>query len=116
MSDSMILLGAIAIGVERWTELWMNLLKMWFPSLKTSDEIQRIILRGSALTFGILSGLVICGVNHIDIISGVLPSSNISNRWILTGILIGLGASPAHEVIKYIEEKKNQAKSQNASS
>jgi hypothetical protein len=40
----------------------------------------------------------------------MFPDSEIGNGWILTGFIIGLGSAPAHEVVNYIEQKKNKAK------
>ena len=112
MSDALILMGALALGVERWTELWMNAIKALFGEPPQGQNLNQFVYRLVAMAIGIVSGLVVVNVANFDVFKAVLPEAGIQNGLLLSGVFIGLGASPAHEIVKYVEEKKNKAKAE----
>ncbi len=111
MSEGLILLGALALGLERWTELWMNAIKTWGGRAEEGDNLKRFGYRVVAIAISVGSGIVTAVVFGLDV-RDYLPGATIENGEILAGIIAGLGAAPAHEVIRYIEEKKHKAEAE----
>jgi hypothetical protein len=86
-----------------------------------------------SLYVGMLLGLIVASVLRMDLfcaageatacaaqglklaLPGLGPDSEILRYWpvALTGLLIGLGSNPTHEVIKYIQESKKSQKALN---
>ena len=75
-----------------------------------------------SLFFGVLLGLLLTGVLRLDLMSAIFQSStggflfNLKFYWgvAFTGVVIGLGSNPTHEVIRVLQEFKNNLKIQNA--
>lgn len=114
MSDTLILFGALALAVERWTELWMNALKAIGGEPPEGQNFKQFSYRAIALLISSASGVVVTAVGNLDFFKAVLPDAGIQNGLLLSGIILGLGAAPAHEIVKYIEEKKNKGKAEKA--
>jgi hypothetical protein len=66
-----------------------------------------------SLFVGALLGLVVAGAFGLDVFQAVLqtPHPHALNV-VLTGLLIGLGSNPTHEVIRAIQEYKNSRKAE----
>lgn len=74
-----------------------------------------------SLIVGMLLGLLLTGVLRLDLVSAIFQSSagtlfSLPFFWgvAFTGIVIGLGSNPTHEVIRVLQEFKNNLKAQNA--
>jgi hypothetical protein len=72
-----------------------------------------------SLFLGVLAGLVIAGCLGLDLVTASLESnaptgSRAAFNIVVTGILIGLGSNPTHEVIRAIQEYKKGRKGENA--
>jgi hypothetical protein len=68
-----------------------------------------------SIYLGAILGLVLAGMFSLDVFNaaGVSTDAYPHARIILTGILIGLGSGPTHEVIRVIQEFKENRKGQN---
>ena len=111
MPDILILVGLLAIVVERAIEPVMNIVKArCVKPQKEGQNLTQAAYRGIAFTLAVGVGLFITGFFRIDLIKEMFPTLGIGNGWILTGFIIGLGSAPTHEVVNYIEQKKNKAK------
>ena len=53
MSDFFLLFGALALGLERWTEVWMNLAKTAFGEPKEGQNLHQVGYRALALFIGV---------------------------------------------------------------
>ena len=139
MTEYLILIGLLSVVIERVTEIPMNVVKWYFGEVSLNTTTGRNRKKDSSankstnptsgqnlgqagyrlLGFLIAAvfGLLTTGLADIDLFKAVFPSSELAlsgNGWILTGFIIGLGSTPTHEVIKYIEEHKNKAKADRA--
>lgn len=67
---------------------------------------------------GALLGLAIAGIFGLDVFQAVLGTVpvNANARVILTGLIIGLGSNPTHEVIRVLQEYKKKSKGENTKS
>jgi hypothetical protein len=111
MPDILILVGLLAIVVERGIEPVMNFVKgHCVKPPEKGQDLTQTIYRLIAFTLAVGAGLLITFFCRIDLINEMFPDSEIGNGWILTGFIIGLGSAPAHEAVNYIEQKKNKAK------
>jgi hypothetical protein len=87
--------------------------------LKTfKDNPGRRIL---SIEFGVLVGVVVAEVVGLDIFTAILSAVNANQSVpttflgvLATGIVIGLGANPTHEVIRVLQEYKISRKAANA--
>lgn len=75
------------------------------------DNVKRFTYRAVAITISVGSGIVTALVFSLDV-RDYLPNATMNNGEILAGIIAGLGAAPAHELIRYIEEKKHKAEAE----
>lgn len=68
-----------------------------------------------SIYIGALFGLVIAGAMQLDVLQAVLePTKAVTGIGVaFTGILIGLGANPTHQVIRLLEEFKKSQKGKN---
>lgn len=120
MNESLLLLGAIAVGVERSTEVFMNIVKSVVGEPKetaaekgekdtSGQNPHQVLLR--VVAFGIAAGLgiLVMFVGDLSLLSDAIGAEVDNEKWI-AGALVGFGAAPTHEVIKYVEEKKNESK------
>ena len=107
MTDTLLLVGTLAIVVERAIEPINNLLKNTL--FKGKDPSHLLWRRVIAMLLGTAAGVVIAEPMNLDLVTS-LAGASIHGGQFLTGLIIGLGTGPAHEVIKYVEEKKNKAK------
>jgi hypothetical protein len=110
MPEILILMGLLAIVVERGIEPVMNGVKAIWGVPEEGQNRRQVAYRLTAFVLAIGVGLLITGLFRIDLIKEMFPISGIENGWILTGFIIGLGSAPTHEVVNYIEQKKNKAK------
>ncbi len=111
MTDSLVLIGALAIAIERFVEPFSNYVKKTIFRDEGSDEkkaANALWRRVFALGFGTIIGLVIALVFELDVVSSMAGTS-IDNGDVLTGLILGLGIGPVHEIVKYVEKKKNKA-------
>ncbi len=75
-----------------------------------------------SLFSGVFLGLLLTGVLRLDLVSAIFQSStggfpfNLKFYWgvAFTGVVIGLGSNPTHEVIRVLQEFKTNLKMQNA--
>jgi hypothetical protein len=70
--------------------------------------------RSIGMLAGTILGMIICAVLDVDMLSAIFGAtySGFQLGIVATGILVGLGADPTHQVIRLLEEAKNQLKSQ----
>jgi hypothetical protein len=73
-----------------------------------------------SLFLGAVLGLVVAGIFSLDVFQAVLetPAQGVEGalvdlRVILTGLVMGLGSNPTHEVIRAIQEYKENRKGEN---
>jgi hypothetical protein len=73
-----------------------------------------------SLYLGAVLGLGVAGIFGLDILQAILQTSSgemsgalLDLRVIFTGLVIGLGANPAHEIIRVIQEYKEGQKGEN---
>ena len=113
MSDGLILWGILAIAVERATEVLMNAFKWWNNEPRKGNGNKQVHLTVYRLVAMFISGgfgILITGMWNIDLFKLTVSEAAVQNGVLLSGLMIGLGALPSHEIIKYIEEKKGKAK------
>ena len=116
LGDALVVLGALALFGERLVD---RILMLAWPDVEAGALPSKVYKRtrgivGVALVFGF--GIVIAfglNLNLIDEIFKGTAISDIGGKW-LTALLIGGGAAPAHEIIRYIENKKAKAKEEKA--
>jgi hypothetical protein len=78
-----------------------------------------------SLFIGIVLGIIVASMFRLDLVQGVLMSSMPANpedipdaikytspalRIIFTGVVVGLGSNPTHEVIRAVQEYKETQK------
>lgn len=74
-----------------------------------------------SLFAGVVLGLVLTGVLRLDLVQAIFQSPTAGNLlglhfyWgiVFTGIVMGLGSNPTHEVIRMLQEFKTNLKTQN---
>lgn len=76
-----------------------------------------------SLFAGMALGLVVTGILRLDMVQAIFQTSAFGHFWwglnfywgiAFTGIVIGLGSNPTHEVIRVLQEFKNNLKAQQA--
>jgi len=114
-SDSIVLIGGLAVFIERFIETAINI----FMPDKKEDEpdwpewkkhLKRLIIMAAMLGLG---ALLVFGLD-LRLMKDILPNADIGN-WqdkALSALVIGGGSAPAHELIRYIEEKKKKAEAE----
>ena len=103
-----------AISVERALEILWNYVE-WFlvgvrkwdgESLKRMEYLQ--LKSGSSLLIGVILGIAVANFSgmHLLLNAGI---GNITDSWdiMITGILIGAGAKPAHDILGILSQFKN---------
>ncbi len=116
VGDALLVLGALAMFGERLVD---RVLVLVWPDVEAGAAVSKIYkqTRGIialALLFG-FGTLIAFGLN-LNLISEIFERTAVSGtggKWI-TAILIGGGAAPAHELIRYVENKKAKAKEEKA--
>lgn len=113
-------LATASIGVERATEIvwnyveWLMLSsKRWMPAnLKTAQYVQ--FKSGTSMLLGVVIGILVSnytGMQLFEYLSGWVPTflSEVPAVWdvLITGIIIGSGAKPAHEILGIITQLKS---------
>jgi hypothetical protein len=70
-----------------------------------------------SIFLGAIIGVVVAGAFGLDVFKAVLDNQDTRNigHILITGVMIGLGSSPTHEVIRAIQEYKKNRKGENAS-
>ena len=108
ISNGAVVLGALALLVERLTEQILAVLEQFL-----NDRIKQAV--ALALTLGL--GLLASFIFDFQLISQLLPGLSLSGTEdkFLTGLALAGGAAPAHELMRYVAEKKNKAKKEAAS-
>ena len=112
IGDALIVIGALALFTERVVG---RLLALIWPDVEAGHEPKILYkqvrgLVGVSLVF--LGGILFAFILDLNLIKQIFPDLDITattGKW-LTACLIGGGAAPAHEVIRYIENKKAKAK------
>lgn len=77
-----------------------------------------------SLFVGTMLGLLITGLLRLDLVQAIFQSPTFGNAFglqfywgiIFTGIVMGLGSNPTHEVIRVLQEYKKTLKTQNTAS
>jgi hypothetical protein len=79
-----------------------------------------------SLFVGTILGLLVTGLLRLDLVQAIFQSHTFGNTWlfgwqfywgvVFTGIVIGLGSNPTHEVIRVLQEYKKSLKIQNTTS
>ena len=113
-------LGTAAIGVERATEIVWNYIEWamlnsqrWSPaSLKAAQYTQ--FKSGSSMLMGIILGILVANYTNMrlfeflkDFTPGFIQSVPALWDTLITGLIIGSGAKPAHEILGIITQAKN---------
>ena len=116
VGDALLVLGALALFGERIVDRILTLL---WPDVEAGSVPSRVYTRargilGIMLVFGF--GVIVAFVLDLNLISQIfegIPESGAGGKW-LTALLIGGGAAPAHELVRYVENKKAKAKEEKA--
>ncbi len=116
IGDALLVLGALALFGERLVD---RILALVWPDVEAGAAISKVYKRtrgivGIALVFG-FGALVAFGFN-LNLIGEIFDGTAVSDmggKW-LTALLIGGGAAPAHELVRYVENKKAKAKEEKA--
>jgi hypothetical protein len=102
-------------GSVRTANAAINGLQDFLASFKDNPG-KRIV----SIFLGAIIGLVVAGIFSLDVFQAVLidtPAAGnfwmIDLRVIVTGLVIGLGSGPTHEVIRVVQEYKESRKSEN---
>jgi len=113
-------LATASIGVERATEIvwnyveWLMLSsKRWLPAnLKSAQYMQ--FKSGSSMLLGVVIGILVSnytGMRLFEYLSEWVPTflAGVPSVWdvIITGLIIGSGAKPAHEILGIITQFKH---------
>lgn len=113
-------LGTAAIGVERATEVVWNYVewallngRSWQPAdLKAAQYLQ--FKSGTSMLMGVIIGILVANYTNMrlfeylrDFTPGFID--NVPMLWdtLITGLIIGAGAKPAHEILGLITHAKN---------
>lgn len=113
-------LGTASIGVERATEVIWNYVewvllnsRRWNPAdLKAAQYIQ--FKSGSSMLVGVIIGILVANYTNMrlfeylrDFTPGFIDG--VPEVWdtLITGLIIGSGAKPAHEILGIITQAKN---------
>jgi hypothetical protein len=80
---------ALALVIERWTEIWMNTVKARFGEPPPGQNSQQIIYRETALTIGVISGLILANMTLFDVSKVAFPGATIQSGFLITGIVMG---------------------------
>ena len=118
IGDALVVLGALALLIERLVD---RLFALIWPDVEAGSNPSPIYKRirgllGVSLVF--VGGIIFAFAFDLNLMKQIFPDLNItstSGKW-LTACLIGGGAAPAHEVVRYIENKKAKAKEEKAQS
>jgi hypothetical protein len=70
-----------------------------------------------SIYFGAILGVIVAGLFGLDLFGAASGDAAVHGRWsvLLTGVIIGLGSNPTHEVIRAIQEFKKTQKGGNIS-
>lgn len=115
-------LATASIGVERATEIVWNYAewamlssKRWMPAnLKTAQYVQ--FKSGTSMLLGVVIGILVSnftGMQLFNYLSGLDSLKNflsgVPEIWdvLITGVIIGSGAKPAHEILGIITQLKS---------
>ena len=116
LGDALLVLGALALFSERLVD---RILALLWPDVEAGAEPTKFYQRfrgiiGIALVFGF--GILVAFGLKLNLIGQIFKDIAISDtggKW-LTAFLIGGGAAPAHELVRYVENKKAKAKEEKA--
>jgi hypothetical protein len=113
-TSTFVIIVFLATAIERAIEATINPLfdalsngKYGLPQWQPGELVKRFL----ALVLGLGGGFAIALGLKLDLINPLLTQSALNSEQakILTGILLGGGSAPAHEIIRYVEEKKQKA-------
>ena len=116
LGDALLVLGALALFSERLVD---RILALLWPDVEAGAKPSKFYQRfrgiiGIALVFGF--GILVAFGLKLNLIGQIFKDIAISDtggKW-LTAFLIGGGAAPAHELVRYVENKKAKAKEEKA--
>ena len=116
LDNALLVTGALALFGERVVD---RILALLWPDVEAGANPSKIYTR----TRGIVALLLVFGFGslvafafNLNLIGAIFENTEISDtggKW-LTAFLIGGGSAPAHEVVRYIENKKAKAKEEKA--
>lgn len=116
LGNALLVLGALALFGERLVD---RVLMLVWPDVEAGATPSKVYKRtrgivGTVLVFGF--GILVAFALNLNLIGEIFEGIAISDtggKW-LTALLIGGGSAPAHEVVRYIENKKAKAKEEKA--
>ena len=116
LDNALLVIGALALFGERLVDRFLVL--VW-PDVEAGSEASKVYKRirgivGIALVFGF--GIIVAFGLNLNMIGEIFKDIAISDaggKW-LTALVIGGGAAPAHELVRYVENKKAKAKEEKA--
>ncbi len=91
VGDALLVLGALALFGERLVD---RILTPVWPDVEAGSAVSKVYRRARGIV-------------------GIALVSDMGGKW-LTALLIGGGAAPAHELVRYVENKKAKAKEEKA--
>jgi len=112
MSEALLIFSILALVIERWLEIWMNILKGWWGEPPQGQNAKQATFRLIALGLGVVSGILVAVPLDLNLFDIALGDQRVPNGHWVTGVVIGLGTGPTHEIVKYVEEKKNKGKAE----
>lgn len=113
-------LGTASIGVERATEVVWNYIEWallngrnWKPAdLKSAQYLQ--FKSGTSMLLGVIVGILVANYTNMrlfeylsDFVPGFIDSVPALWDTLITGLIIGAGAKPAHEILGLITHAKH---------
>lgn len=127
VTDLLVLFVLIAFAIERWTKtLTLVILHFWPEKHVVRGPVHsphsrqilvpkflgpdRISLTFVTTAISIASGIAVAYFFKLDMFAQILPEYSMHKSVFLTGIALGGGATPLHELLKYSEYKKQKAK------
>ena len=112
LGNALLVLGALALFGERIVD---RILSLVWPDVDAAGNPSGTYKRtrgviAIALVFGF--GVLVTFALNLNLIGEIFETTEVTEtggKW-LTALLIGGGAAPAHELIRYVENKKAKAK------
>jgi len=117
-TSTFVIIVFLATAIERTIEAvinpWFDALekgKYGLPTWKPGPLVRRVVgvVLGLGAGFAIAFGLGLDLFNPLLGNAGLKYALNTVQAKTFTGILLGGGSAPAHELIRYVEEKKQKA-------
>ena len=116
IGDALVVLGALALLIERVVDRFLILI---WPDVDAGNDPSGIYKRIRGLlgvSLVLAGGIIFAFALDLNLMKQIFPDLEITattGKW-LTACMIGGGAAPAHEFVRYIENKKAKAKEEKA--